>query len=236
NFFGNKASVSASNGNLLLTVTNLESGDSGVFGIHRRALVNLVGRHVEIKVDYEHDSDGPNFTTGIFFSNKPYQNRYDNDFRGVWIGVDGTGRRDTRLLVLNYIGGGTYEHIPVEQEKVPATIKVKIGDKGFYVAEIVDGVEKVKVSRPIDWSAINAHLYILTNVFWYSGLRYASGSTFVDYIDVKEAPVPESAGERFGREFVSFLSTFLSAIVPLALITLTVLELRRALKEVVSRG
>lgn len=233
NYFGDKASINITNGKLDLRVTEIASGEEGWWGIHKISTVNLTNKKIEVSLDFEiAGSGGPNFHFGIFISNLPFTERANPQFRGEYVGLDGTGRRDARVLFLHYLRGGEYEHIPVSVTRVPCVLRVKVAEKAVYIFEVVNGTEKALVSRPIDYATDNLHLYVMTRAYWYIGIQTTTASVYIDYIDIKEEKVPETVQEAIAKELVSIIALMISGLIPFTLVILTLLEVRRTFKEV----
>ena len=235
NHVGDQASVTISDGKLRFGVVNLTVYNW--FGIHRKSFVDLKNKSVELNLDFELQGIyGPTFHFGVCFSNKPYENCWDSDFLGVFIGIEGEARgRPVRIKMYKYsYGKAAFLTAPVE--RVPCTIRVKVSEKAIYVYEVVDGVEKAKLSAVIEFNPVNLHFYLLTRVVVYEGAERNTGAVTIDYVDVKETTVPETVQETIAREMASLVATMVYTLVPLAMIMMTILEVRRAIKEAKPAG
>ena len=237
NYFGDKASVGITDGKLDLKVTEIASGEDGWLGIRKRSNVDLKDKAVEINLDFQVSTfGGPYFHVGVMFANMPFTERSSPQFRGVFAGVDGTGREDARILFHYYKGGGGYEQIQASLSRFPCTLRIKVSEKAVYVAEVVNGAEKPLFSRLIDFVPANLYFYILTRAYYYVGITINTASVYADYVEVRDEKVTETSPELVVQESVSTLLSFLYTLVPLTVVMLTLMELRRAFKEVKQRG
>ena len=233
NYFGDKASVGITEGKLDLKVTEIASGESGWWGIRKRSNVDLKDKAVEINLDFQVSTEGgPDFYVGVMFANMPFTELYNSQFRGIFAGVEGTGRGDARIFLHRYIGGGAYELLQAHPSRFPCTLKIKVSEKAVYVVEVVNGEEKPLFSRLIDFAPVNLYFYIITRAFYHLAISIYTASVYVDYVEVKDEKVAETSAELIVKEFMSALLPFLYTLVPLTVVMLTLMELRRAFKEV----
>jgi len=237
NYFGDKASVGITEGKLDLKVTGIASGDDGWWGIRKRSNVDLKDKAIEINLDFQVSTvRGPAFYVGVMFVNMPFTEQYSPQFRGIFAGIDGTGRGDARIFLFCYKGGGAYEHLEASPSRFPCTLRIKLSEKAVYVAEVVNGAEKPLFSRLIDFAPANMYFYIITRAYYYVGISIDTASVYADYVEVRDEKVTETSAELIVKEFASILLPFLYTIVPLTVVILTLMELRRAFKEVKRRG
>jgi len=230
NYVGDQASVTISDGKLKFGVVDLTVYNW--FGIHRKSLVDLKYKSVEVNLDFElQNIYGPHFHFGVFFSNKPFENRFDSDFQGAFIGIEGEAKgRPVRIRMIHFFSGRTAV-LDAPIERLPCTLRVKVSEKAIYVYEVVDGVEKVKLSRPIEFNPVNLHFYLLTYVVVYLGAETRTGAVTIDYVEVKETTIPETVQEAIFREMASLVVTMVYALVPLAMMVMAIYEIKRAIKE-----
>jgi hypothetical protein len=233
NYFGDKASVNITEGKLDLKVTGIASGEQGWWGIRKRSNVDLKNKAVEINLDFQVTTDGgPDFYVGVMFLNMPFTEMLDPQFRGIFAGVAGSGRGDASIFLHRYKGGGHYEPLQVPPSRFPCTLKIKVSEQAVYVAEVVNGTEKLLLSRLIDFAPVNLYFYIITRALYHLAISIVTASVYVDYVEIRDEKVTETAGELIVKEFTSTLLPFLYTFAPLALVMLTLTELRRAFKEV----
>lgn len=233
NYFGDKASVGITEGKLDLKVTGMASGEGGWWGIRKRSNVDLKDKAVEINLDFQvRTKGGPCFNVGVMFLNMPFTEMLNPQFRGIFAGVEGTGRGDARIFLHYYKGGGSCEPSHAPSSRFPCTLKIKVSEKAVYVAEVVNGTEKLLLSRLIDFAPVNLYFYIITRAFYYITVSTITASVYADYVEIRDEKVTETAGERIVKEFTSALLPFLYTLVPLTVVMLTLMELRRAFKEV----
>ena len=235
NYVGDQASVSISDGKLRFTVVELTVYNW--FGIHRKSLVDLKNKSVEINLDFgQQDIYGPTFHFGVWFSNKPFENSSDSDFHGAFIGIEGEAKGRPVRIRMHKLYYGRTAVLEATVERDPCIIRVKVSEKAIYVYEVVDGVEKAKLSTVIEFNPVNLHFYLLTRVVVYLGAQTRNGTVTIDYVDVKETTVQETIQETIAREMASLVAIMVYTLVPLVMTMMAILEIRRAIKEAKPTG
>jgi len=232
NHIGEKASVGISDGKLRLAVTDLD--ERGWFGILRKSRVNLLNKSIEVTLDFEYETTyGPTFKFGVLFSNKPLENqRTDPDFHGIFFGLIGEARRRPIILRMSeYLYPSKEVIMTTTPKRIPTILRLKVGEKAVYLCEVVDGKEWNLFSYILNFDISNLYFYIYAYVVPSEAAETKSGAVLVDYVDVKEAPVSETAQETVSKALVSLTATIFYTMLPLTLFLLTVREIRRVIKK-----
>lgn len=204
NSIPSKGVVDIADGKLKLGAVNIVSNDGAHdIGIRTKNTLNLMKTQIEIPLEFIDPFSYLYMRFGIAVTNFPfaYYSGAHPYQKGFWIGLVGVGYQDAVLQIWEIVQGTGVQIFWREGfGSHPELLRIKIGEKGVYFYEVINGEEWFLHNMLVNIDFSNCYLAIVLMADSADPIHAGSSGVLIDYVKATPYDVAESVPyQRFGE-------------------------------------